>query len=91
MVVLMHARGLFSLFLSCVCVCVCRVSELEVFFLMPCHSTPFYSYIHAPIAMDFIKCLPPITYDGYPHRPFFPHSLLSHGLIWVCVCVCVWC
>lgn len=38
--------------------------ELEVFFLMPCHSTPFYAYIHAPIAMDFIKCLPPITYDG---------------------------
>lgn len=39
--------------------------ELDVFFLMPCHSTPFYAYVHRPIPMDFVRCLPPIKYDGY--------------------------
>lgn len=50
---------------------------------MPCHSTPFYAYIHAPIAMDFIKCLPPITYDGY-FSPFSAPRISNCG---ACVCV----
>jgi hypothetical protein len=50
--------------------CYCLLTEgggttdLQVFFLMPCHSTPFHAHIHSPIHMDFIRCLPPIKYDG---------------------------
>lgn len=28
-------------------------------FLMPCHSTPFYSHMHRPIPMTFLDCSPP--------------------------------
>jgi phosphatidylinositol glycan class B len=31
----------------------------RVFFLMPCHSTPYYSYIHYPVNMEFLTCEPP--------------------------------
>jgi phosphatidylinositol glycan class B len=31
-----------------------------ILFLMPCHSTPFYSYIHKNITLDFLTCEPPI-------------------------------
>lgn len=30
-----------------------------VFFLMPCHSTPYYSYVHHPVKMEFLTCEPP--------------------------------
>lgn len=30
----------------------------KVFFLMPCHSTPYYSHIHANISMRFLTCEP---------------------------------
>eukprot|EP01126_Amoeba_proteus_P066772 TRINITY_DN9729_c0_g1_i1.p1 TRINITY_DN9729_c0_g1~~TRINITY_DN9729_c0_g1_i1.p1 ORF type:complete len:442 (-),score=58.75 TRINITY_DN9729_c0_g1_i1:178-1503(-) len=33
----------------------------RVDFLMPCHSTPFYSHVHRPIDMDFISCPPSFT------------------------------
>jgi phosphatidylinositol glycan class B len=31
----------------------------SVFFLMPCHSTPYFSHVHYPIVMDFLTCEPP--------------------------------
>ncbi|OUM59808.1 glycosyltransferase family 22 protein [Piromyces sp. E2] len=31
-----------------------------ILYLMPCHSTPFYSYIHKNITLDFLTCEPPI-------------------------------
>ncbi|ORX57681.1 hypothetical protein BCR36DRAFT_409156, partial [Piromyces finnis] len=31
-----------------------------IMYLMPCHSTPFYSYIHKNITLDFLTCEPPI-------------------------------
>jgi phosphatidylinositol glycan class B len=31
----------------------------SIYFMMPCHSTPFYSHVHADVPMDFIKCDPP--------------------------------
>jgi phosphatidylinositol glycan class B len=34
----------------------------EVVFLMPCHSTPFYSHVHHNISMKFLTCEPPIGY-----------------------------
>jgi len=30
----------------------------SVLFLMPCHSTPFYSYVHRPIEMKILDCQP---------------------------------
>ena len=30
-----------------------------VHFLMPCHSTPFYSHVHADVPMSFLDCTPP--------------------------------
>lgn len=30
----------------------------KIFFMMPCHSTPFYSHIHANISMRFLTCEP---------------------------------
>ncbi|KAJ1996955.1 glycosylphosphatidylinositol anchor biosynthesis [Coemansia thaxteri] len=32
----------------------------DVGFLMPCHSTPFYSHLHQPIPMWFLSCEPPL-------------------------------
>ncbi|CAH1773769.1 unnamed protein product [Owenia fusiformis] len=31
---------------------------MDVMFLMPCHSTPYYSYIHHNISMNFLTCEP---------------------------------
>ena len=30
----------------------------KIFFMMPCHSTPYYSHVHANITMRFLKCEP---------------------------------
>lgn len=30
----------------------------KIFFMMPCHSTPFYSHIHANVSMRFLTCEP---------------------------------
>lgn len=32
--------------------------EIDVMFLMPCHSTPYYSYLHQNISMRFLTCEP---------------------------------
>ncbi|XP_034045667.1 GPI mannosyltransferase 3 [Thalassophryne amazonica] len=36
----------------------------DVLFLMPCHSTPFYSHIHCPLKMRFLEC-PPDLEEAY--------------------------
>ena len=33
-----------------------------ILFLMPCHSTPFYSHVHSDVPMDFLGCDPPWEY-----------------------------
>ncbi|PWA03680.1 hypothetical protein BB558_000182 [Smittium angustum] len=33
----------------------------DVGFIMPCHSTPFYSHVHKKIPMWFLSCEPPKT------------------------------
>ncbi|XP_031425471.1 GPI mannosyltransferase 3 [Clupea harengus] len=38
-------------------------SQPQVLFLMPCHSTPFYSHIHCPLRMRFLECPPDLTGD----------------------------
>lgn len=35
--------------------------NIDVMFLMPCHSTPYYSYIHKKIKMRFLTCEPNIN------------------------------
>lgn len=34
----------------------------SVLFLMPCHSTPFYSHLHLNIPMRYVSCDPPLGY-----------------------------
>jgi phosphatidylinositol glycan class B len=34
-------------------------SNDSILFLTPCHTTPFYSYLHHPIFMRFLDCSPP--------------------------------
>jgi phosphatidylinositol glycan class B len=43
-------------------------------FLMPCHSTPFYSHLHRPTPMQFLDCSPP----GWAHAVA---QLNSHSVI----------
>lgn len=38
--------------------------DIDVLYLMPCHSTPYYSYIHCNISMRFLTCHPNQT-NGY--------------------------
>lgn len=35
--------------------------KVSAFFLMPCHSTPYYSYLHRNVPMDFLSCTPPVN------------------------------
>ncbi|AWP01624.1 putative GPI mannosyltransferase 3 [Scophthalmus maximus] len=37
----------------------------DVLFLMPCHSTPYYSHVHCPMKMKFLECPPDLGEDGY--------------------------
>ncbi|XP_054626608.1 GPI mannosyltransferase 3 isoform X2 [Dunckerocampus dactyliophorus] len=46
----------------------CHVSEQpqpDILFLMPCHSTPFYSHIHCPLRMSFLECQPNLGEGAY--------------------------
>lgn len=38
-----------------------RYVQSNTLFLLPCHSTPFYSYVHTNITLQFLECLN----DGY--------------------------
>uniref|UniRef100_A0A182SM66 Mannosyltransferase n=1 Tax=Anopheles maculatus TaxID=74869 RepID=A0A182SM66_9DIPT len=33
----------------------------KIFFLMPCHSTPYYSHVHQNVTMRFLHCEPNLT------------------------------
>lgn len=40
--------------------------DMDVLFLMPCHSTPYYSYLHQNISMRFLTCEPNLQQtEGY--------------------------
>jgi hypothetical protein len=48
----------------------------SIVFLMPCHSTPYYSHIHLDIPMRYITCEPPLGYVLLTHTyPTFLASL----------------
>jgi hypothetical protein len=48
---------------------------LGVWFLMPCHSTPFYSHLHAPIPMRTLDCSPRYCFAQYPYFLLSLHCL----------------
>lgn len=33
-------------------------NRASIFYLMPCHSTPYYSHVHANVTMRFLRCEP---------------------------------
>ncbi|KAL8616018.1 hypothetical protein ACOMHN_014980 [Nucella lapillus] len=50
---------------------------MEVLFLMPCHSTPFYSHLHLNVSLTFLTCEPNLQHvpnyideaDRFYHNP----------------------
>ncbi|XP_007898015.1 GPI mannosyltransferase 3 [Callorhinchus milii] len=63
---LVHQRGSLDVMQHIRQLCEDLPKEIEpsVFFLMPCHSTPFYSHVHCPIKMHFLECPPDLTGNG---------------------------
>ncbi|XP_041794364.1 GPI mannosyltransferase 3 [Chelmon rostratus] len=66
---LIHQRGTLDVMSHLQTLCdVSSVSSLpqpDVLFLMPCHSTPFYSHVHCPMKMRFLECPPDLGEEGY--------------------------
>uniref|UniRef100_A0A1A8PRD7 Mannosyltransferase n=1 Tax=Nothobranchius rachovii TaxID=451742 RepID=A0A1A8PRD7_9TELE len=66
---LIHQRGALDVMSHIQMLCdVSRnstVSQPDVLFLMPCHSTPFYSHVHCPLKMRFLECPPDLGEEGY--------------------------
>ncbi|KAJ8391631.1 hypothetical protein AAFF_G00087720 [Aldrovandia affinis] len=58
---LVHQRGTLDVMGHLRGLCDIAGAQPEVLFLMPCHSTPFYSHIHCPIGMRFLQCPPDLT------------------------------
>ncbi|XP_030354301.1 GPI mannosyltransferase 3 isoform X1 [Strigops habroptila] len=75
-------------------------SQAYVFFMMPCHSTPFYSHVHCPLKMRFLQCPPDLTGNesyideadvfysnplGWLNKEFYNDTLLPSHLIFFSV------
>ncbi|GCC27101.1 hypothetical protein chiPu_0005522 [Chiloscyllium punctatum] len=60
---LIHQRGTLDVMQNVQHLCedTPEKDEPSLFFLMPCHSTPFYSHVHCPIKMHFLECPPDLT------------------------------
>ncbi|XP_043994222.1 GPI mannosyltransferase 3 [Gambusia affinis] len=52
----------------------------DVFFLMPCHSTPLYSHVHCPLTMRILECPPDLGEDGYAEEAA---QFYSNPLLWL--------
>ncbi|XP_061521372.1 GPI mannosyltransferase 3-like [Phycodurus eques] len=61
---LIHQRGALDVMGHVRALCH-NVSEFDVLFLMPCHSTPYYSHVHCPLKMRFLECPPNLGQPGY--------------------------
>ena len=53
-------------------------SKFSVLFLMPCHSTPFYSHMHLNTTLDFLTCPPSKPHFG-EDRLFYANPLAWLG------------
>ncbi|XP_069029796.1 GPI mannosyltransferase 3 [Embiotoca jacksoni] len=79
---LIHQRGTLDVMSHLQTLCdVSSVSsrpQPDILFLMPCHSTPFYSHVHCPVKMRFLECPPDLGEEGYVDEAerFFAEPLL---------------
>ncbi|KAF6722580.1 GPI mannosyltransferase 3 [Oryzias melastigma] len=66
---LIHQRGTLDVMIHIQKLCDVKGNSThpqpDVLFLMPCHSTPFYSHIHCPLKMRFLECPPDLGEEGY--------------------------
>ncbi|KAM4630422.1 GPI mannosyltransferase 3 isoform 2-T2 [Polymixia lowei] len=66
---LIHQRGTLDVMSHLQRLCdinsVSNSPQLDVLFLMPCHSTPFYSHVHCPMRMRFLECPPDLGEEDY--------------------------
>uniref|UniRef100_A0A672YEG5 Mannosyltransferase n=1 Tax=Sphaeramia orbicularis TaxID=375764 RepID=A0A672YEG5_9TELE len=66
---LVHQRGTLDVMNHIQTLCDVNSSSIttqpDVLFLMPCHSTPYYSHIHCPIKMRFLECRPDLGQEDY--------------------------
>ncbi|KAM7424081.1 hypothetical protein PAMA_000437 [Pampus argenteus] len=66
---LIHQRGTLDIMTHLQALCdVSSIStrpQPDVLFLMPCHSTPFYSHVHCPVKMRFLECPPDLGEESY--------------------------
>uniref|UniRef100_A0A3B5APD0 Mannosyltransferase n=1 Tax=Stegastes partitus TaxID=144197 RepID=A0A3B5APD0_9TELE len=66
---LVHQRGALDVMNHVQALCdasnVSAHLQPDVLFLMPCHSTPFYSHVHCPLKMRFLECPPDLGEEGY--------------------------
>nr|XP_033775631.1 GPI mannosyltransferase 3 isoform X1 [Geotrypetes seraphini] len=61
---LIHQRGTLDVMTHIQQLCRTKGSTAattSVFFLMPCHSTPFYSHVHCQLQMSFLECPPDLA------------------------------
>ncbi|XP_039626202.1 GPI mannosyltransferase 3 [Polypterus senegalus] len=58
---LVHQRGTLDVMAHIQQLCQKDSVDSYVYFLMPCHSTPFYSHVHCPIQMEFLQCPPDLS------------------------------
>nr|XP_057945335.1 GPI mannosyltransferase 3 [Doryrhamphus excisus] len=63
---LIHQRGVLDVMSHLQTLChVSEQPQPDILFLMPCHSTPFYSHIHCPLKMSFLECPPDLGEEDY--------------------------
>ncbi|XP_059212503.1 GPI mannosyltransferase 3 [Centropristis striata] len=63
---LVHQRGTLDAMSHVRALCdVTSTPPPDVLFLMPCHSTPYYSHVHCPMKMRFLECPPDLGEEGY--------------------------
>ncbi|XP_075905542.1 GPI alpha-1,2-mannosyltransferase 3 [Nelusetta ayraudi] len=78
---LVHQRGTLDVMTHLHTLCdASRPQTTDVLFLMPCHSTPFYSHVHCPMKMRFLECPPDLGQDGYVEEAA---RFYSDPLIWL--------
>ncbi|XP_040890506.1 GPI mannosyltransferase 3 [Toxotes jaculatrix] len=66
---LIHQRGTLDVMSHLQTLCdassTSSLPQPDVLFLMPCHSTPYYSHVHCLIKMKFLECPPDLGEEGY--------------------------
>ncbi|XP_074643066.1 GPI alpha-1,2-mannosyltransferase 3-like [Tubulanus polymorphus] len=60
---LLHQRGTLDVmkYLANSAAAMPGYRKMDILFLMPCHSTPYYSYLHTNVGMRFLTCEPDLT------------------------------